>query len=392
MPIAPELRRRIAIATVAGALFLVVGYALLAFIAVWVFSIFLYYAIRPIFRFLTRFGLGRRTRAVLSITLFGLPFLVLIGYTVTVVALELRRFLDGDAANRVIAQLGISGLDLNELERILTGQASQIDVDFVLDTLIGATGILGSVFVQLLLILTATYYMLVDGPRLVNWLVETYDESGTLRQYVRAVDPELSLALFGNIVNVFVAAILSIVTFYAYNALVPTLIEVPFPALAGALSGIGSLIPVIGIKLVYVPVTIGLAARAWMANQPELLLPVAVLALVSAVIIDFIPDIVIRAQVSSDETHSGLLVIAYIVGPSVFGFYGLFLAPIILICLTNAVTVLLPYIVSGADPPTLQTKLDRFESDRSDLPLAGEGSVGPDSPEISPAADNEEAE
>jgi len=392
MPIDPELRRRIAIATVAGALFLVVGYALLAFIAVWVFSVFLYYAVRPIFRFLTRFGLGRRTRAVVSITLFGLPFLLLIGYTATVVALELRRFLDGGTANRVISELNLSGLDLNELERILTGQQSQFDFDLILDTVIGATGIFGSLFVQLLLILTATYYLLVDGPRLVGWLVETYDESGTLRQYVRAVDPELSLALFGNIVNVFVAAILSIVTFYAYNALVPPLIEVPFPALAGTLSGIGSLIPVIGIKLVYVPVTIGLAVRAWMAGQPELLLPVGVLAIVSAVIIDFIPDIVIRAQVSSDDTHSGLLVIAYIVGPSVFGFYGLFLAPIVLICLTNAVTVLLPYIVSGADPPSTQTTLDRFESDPSDLPLSGDRTFGSSTPDISSAADSEEAE
>ena len=392
MPIDPELRRRIAIATVAGALFLVVGYALLAFIAVWVFSVFLYYAVRPIFRFLTRFGLGRRTRAAVSITLFGLPFLVLIGYTLTVVAIELRRFLDGGTADRLIAELNISGLDLDELERLLTGQVSQVDVDLVFDTLIGATGILGSLFVQLLLILTATYYMLVDGPKLISWLVETYDDSGTLGRYVRAVDPELSLALFGNIVNVFVAAILSIVTFYGYNALVPPLIEVPFPALAGALSGIGSLIPAIGIKLVYVPVTIALAARAWIAGQPELLVPVAALALVSAVLIDFIPDIVIRAQVSSDETHSGLLIIAYIVGPSVFGFYGLFLAPIVLICLTNAVTVLLPYIVSGTDPPTTQTTLDRFEPDRSELPRAGNRTLGPDTPEVSPAADSEEAE
>jgi len=373
MPIDPELRRRIAIATVAGALFVVVGYALLAFISVWVFSVFLYYAVRPIFRFLTRFGLGRRTRAAVSITLFGLPFLVLIGYTLTVVALELRRFLNGGTADRLIAELNISGLDLNELERLITGQQSQIDPDLVLDTLIGATGILGSIFVQLLLILTATYYLLVDGPRLVNWLVETYDESGTLRRYVRAVDPELSLALFGNIVNVFVAAILSIVTFYGYNALVPAVIEVPFPALAGALSGIGSLIPVIGIKLVYVPVTIGVAARAWITGQPELLVPVAALALVSAVLIDFIPDIIIRAQVSSDDTHSGLLVIAYIVGPSVFGFYGLFLAPIVLICLTNAVTVLLPYIVSGRDPPSTQTTLDNFESGTTDGSRAGDG-------------------
>jgi len=359
MDLDADFRRRLTIGLAVGVLLLVVAYVLTSFVAVAVFSVFLYYAVRPIFRFLERLGLGRRIRAGLSIILFGLPLVVLIAYAVAIVALELEDFLEGDTADRVVEELNIGGFDLTELERLVAGEEAQIDPDIVLDAVLGATSIASSVFVQLLLIVTATYYMLVDGPRFVTWLLDTYDESGILGRYVVETDPELSLALFGNIVNVFVTAIISITTYYGYNLLVPGTIEIPFPALLGAVAGIGSLIPVVGIKLVYVPLTIGLGVNAWLAGEPGLLGPVAVLFIASAFVGDFVPDIIIRAQVSSDDTHSGLLLIAYVVGPSVFGFYGLFLAPILLICTTNAVTVLLPYVLTGREPG--QMTLDAFE-------------------------------
>lgn len=363
MDLDADFRRRLALAVVVGVLLVLVGYALLSFVAVLVFAVFLYYAVRPIFRFLERLPLGRRLRAALSIGLFGLPFLVLTAYAVAIIALQLRAFLDGDLADQIVAELNIGQFDLDELETLVTGDQAQLEPDVVLDTLLGAVSFAGSVFVQLLLIVAGAYYMLVDGPRLVNWFVDTYDESGTLREYVEETDPELSVALFGNIVNVFAAAILSIVVFFAFNLFVPETIAIPFPALLGALAGIGSLIPVVGIKLVFVPLTVGLGARAWLAGEPDLLLPVAVLFVVSAIVLDFIPDMIIRAQVSSDDTHTGLLLVAYIIGPSVFGFYGLFLAPILLICTTNAMTVLLPYVVSGETRAGTQTSLDTFGDD-----------------------------
>ncbi|ERH08976.1 MAG: putative permease [halophilic archaeon J07HX64] len=355
-----ESRRRLALGVGVGLLFLLIGYVLLSFVTVVVFSVFLYYAVRPIFHFLTRLGLGRRTRAVLAIALFGIPFLVLIAYAVSIVAIEAQDFFDEDISNRITAELNIGGFDLESLEMSVTGDLSELPVDSIVDSVVGAAGAVGSALVQLLLVVIITYYLLVDGPRLVSWLLDTYDDPGVGRRYANAVDDELSTALFGNIVNVFVTAIAGIAVFLLYNALVDPVITVPYPGLLGALVGIGSLIPVIGIKLVYVPLTVGLGVNAWLADQPELLGPVAVLFVVSAIALDFIPDFVIRALVSSDETHTGLLVIGYILGPTLFGFYGLFLAPILLICTTNAVKILMPYIVSGESAGRLQTTLDQF--------------------------------
>jgi len=355
-----ELHRRLALGAGVGALFLVIGYVLFAFITVVVFSVFLYYAVRPIFRFLERTGLGRRLRAILALVLFGVPFLVLVAYAVAILAIEVQDFLEEDISDQIANELNIGGFDLSAVETATSGEDPQVAVESLVDAVVGAAGAVGSAFVQLLLVVIITYYLLVDGPRLVEWLLDTYDAPGVARQYAAAVDDELSIALFGNIVNVFVTAIVAIAVFLLYNVLVTPTIAVPYPALVGALVGVGSLIPVIGIKLVYVPLTVGLGANAWLADEPELLGSVAVLFVVSAVVLDFIPDFLIRALVSSEETHTGLLVISYILGPAVFGFYGLFLAPILLIGTTNAVKTLLPYVVSGEDRGRSQTALGQF--------------------------------
>lgn len=363
-----ELRRRIGLGLVVLALAAVVGYIVWRFVAVVVFAVFLYYAVRPIYRSLKRFGLPRRMRAGLALVLFGVPFLVLVGYTLSIVVLEAQGAIEAyDLQDQLIAgaieELGTAGIDLNELQEALAGAGAQASLGVVLVSLGGAVSAVSSALIQLLVLVVLTYYMLIDGPRLVAWVVETFDESGVLGRYVRAVDPELSLTLFGNIVNVFVTAIVGVTTFYAYNVFAPAPIEVPFPALVGALAGIGSLIPVVGIKLVYVPVTLLLAGNAWLSGDLALLVPVGILFAVSAVVIDFIPDFFIRALVSGDQTHTGLLMISYIVGPVVFGFYGLFLVPILLVLASNAATILLPYVLGSQTGTGRQSRLEEYHGD-----------------------------
>lgn len=355
------LRRSLIGAGVVG-LFLLIAYVTVAFLAVLVFTIFLYYAVRPIFRFLDRFDLGRRVRAGLSIVLFGLPFAALLGYTVAVVAGQLRELLFdrgivGQSLNGLATELNVTEFDHTSLEGLIRDSAANLTS--AAGQFLDVASMAGSIFVQTLLIITGTYYLLVDGPRLAEWFFETYDDTGIVRGYAGAVDSELSVTLFGNIVNIFITATISLVTFYSYNFFAPAGASVPFPALLAALAGIASLIPVIGIKIIYVPLCLGLSINAWLVGNLELLGPIAILAVLSAFFVDFVPDVVVRAQVSADQTHTGLLLVAYIVGPSVFGFYGLFLAPIVLVATTNAVTILLPYALSG-ERPDVQRTLDEY--------------------------------
>ncbi|GAB7019670.1 AI-2E family transporter [Halostagnicola bangensis] len=361
--------RRFVVGLVVLALFALVAYVAVRFIAVLVFAVFLYYAVRPIHRFLERFGLPRRVRAGLALVLFGVPFIILVAYTIAIIALETQTLLEaydvqGQMIDQILDEAGIA--DFEEFQNLLSGAVSQASLGVLGVTLLGTINLLSSVFVQLLILVVLTYYMLVDGPRFVSWLLETFDESGVMDEYIRAVDPELSMTLFGNIVNVFVTAIVGIATFYTYNLFAPAAVQVPFPALIGALAGIGSLIPVVGIKLVYLPVTALLAVTAWLTGGLSLLVPVGVLLIVSAVLVDFIPDFFIRAHISGDQTHTGMLLVSYIVGPVVFGFYGLFLLPILLILVINAAHVLLPYVLSGNRPPSRQSRLQEYTDGKSD--------------------------
>lgn len=356
--------RRGGIALFVLVLLAIAAYVVVAFVPTVVFAIFLYYAVRPVFRFLDRFPLPRSIRAWLSLATFGIPFLALLGYTFVVLLIEARAFLEtrgvaAEARKRIADQLGIESLDVESL-RDLVSNGGLPPLDPVVDVLFDGISLFGGLFLQLILIITAVYYMLVDGPRLRSWFLDTYDDTGIWRAYARAVDPELSATLFGNIVNVFVTAFIAVATFYAYNIAVPEIIEVPFPTLVGVLVGVGTLIPVVGIKLVYVPVVVGVGVRGWLTGDPGLLVPVVILFVVCAVLLDFIPDIVIRAQFSGDETHDGLLILAYITGPTLFGFYGLFLAPIVLILAIHAVRILIPYVLSGEVPWLRQTTLSEF--------------------------------
>ncbi|SFS42608.1 AI-2E family transporter [Halostagnicola kamekurae] len=355
--------RRAGVGVLVLALFAVVAYVAVRFIAVVVFSVFLYYAVRPIFRSLERFALPRRLRAGLALVLFGVPLVLLVGYTIAIVALEAQSILEvydvhGPAFVETLERVGVG--DFEELQSILSGAISQSSLSVIGVSVLGALGVLSSAFVQLLILVVLTYYMLVDGSRFVSWLLERFDDSGVMGEYVRAVDPELSMTLFGNIVNVFVTAIVGVATFYAYNFFAPAAVAVPFPELLGALAGVGSLIPVVGIKLVYLPVTAVLAANAWISGDLSLLVPVGILLVVSAVVVDFIPDFFIRAHISGDQTHTGMLLVSYVVGPVVFGFYGLFLLPIVLILVINATYVLVPYALSGEEPGTRQARLREY--------------------------------
>ncbi|MEM4780701.1 MAG: AI-2E family transporter [Halalkalicoccus sp.] len=371
-----DVGRRFGLGLLVLGLFLVAAYIVEAFIAVVVFAIFLYYSVRPIHRFLRRFGIPQRLRAFLAIVLFGIPFLILLAYTVAIIVIEAQALVQTyDVQDQVLSQgleqFDIGTLDLDTLQEAIAGAGAQGSIFAALFSFTGALSFVGSAFVQLLILVVLTYYMLVDGPRLRAWIIENFDDTGIIREYLDEADPELSMTLFGNIVNVFVTAIVGVIVFFTYNFFAPDAAQIPFPGLLGALAGIGSLIPVVGIKLVYVPVGIGLAAAVIAAGQTALLLYVAVFFVVSGIFVDFIPDFFIRALISGDNTHTGMLLVSYIVGPTVFGFYGLFLLPILLILLINATHVLLPYVLWGERTPAHQTTLGEFGgSDRQPPQMA----------------------
>jgi predicted PurR-regulated permease PerM len=145
---------------------------------------------------------------------------------------------------------------------------------------------------------------------------------------------------------IFTAAI-GAFTYAALDALSPASVDIPYPVLLGVLTGVGSLVPVIGMKIVYVPVVGYLAVDAYTVGDPGVLrFPVAFFA-VSFVIVDSIPDLMLCPYVSGRNLHVGSVMLAYIFGPLLFGWYGLFLGPLVLVLGFHFARIVLPELASG---------------------------------------------
>ena len=161
-----------------------------------------------------------------------------------------------------------------------------------------------------------------------------------------------------------VISLVAIAVFMGYNAVVPAAVELPYPALAGALTGIASLIPVVGMKIVYLPLAALAALPSILSGDSALIAYIVGFLVLAIVIVDTIPDLVLRPYLSGKRTHVGLLMLAYILGPVVLGFYGLFFAPFVLVLGLTFADTALPRLL-GAEPsedglPASQTRIDEF--------------------------------
>jgi len=394
MEYSTDLGRRVLLALVGVGLLLVVGLVLSQFLPTLVFTVFLYYASRPIYRRLAKLPLPeplakralpykKQVHAAATIFFFLLPFVLLVGYTFFLVVPELQEFfgegglgaaylsqfqdLPGEGPPGPLAGLGFGDLltmGPAELFELLRNETVQSWLGRVSDTLVDSLSLLTTVLLRVFIMFAGTYYLLTDGPRLVGWFLDTFDGSGVLHEYAAVVDDELSSILFGNILNALVTGVIGILVFSLYNLVAPDSVQIPFAPLVGALTGVGSLIPVVGMKIVYVPVAALLAVSAIVAGQTVALVWVLVFLLVTLVVVDTIPDFVIRPYVSGDLTHVGLLMFAYILGPIAFGFYGIFLGPILLVLVVQFFYIIVPYIITGS-VETTQTSLSEYDSPES---------------------------
>ena len=371
------LRRRTLFALGGVGLLTAVVFVLIQFQATLVFTVFLYYASRPIYRKLERLSLPTRFRtrhlpyrrqvlAVTTIAIFLLPFLFLLIYTLVLVVPEIQRLVGGGGPGAAYLSavqsaqgsglpaplVGVERSDVltmspDEVAAILNDPAVQAWAERTTTTLINSVGLIANAALHGFILLAGTYYLLTDGSRLVSWFLGNFDESGIVESYAVSVDDELSSILFGNILNAFVTGIIGILVFSAYNLFAPGAVTVPFAPLVGALTGAGSLIPVVGMKIVYLPVGAILAVAAVASGQPDAFGFVILFLVLAFVVVDTIPDFLIRPYVSGNRTHVGLLMFAYILGPIAFGFYGIFLGPILLVLVAQFFRTIAPYVLTG---------------------------------------------
>lgn len=347
--------RRLVIALFGIAVAAVIGALAYRFIAPLTVSIFLYYSTRRYFKSLRRLRLPARVRAVTVLASLAVPLVLLISYATVLLVIEARAFVAQynllDVATTNIEWLGgidkIPEFTIQGLYAAYQSGDLSPFINFASAHAEFLTTLISGFFLNLFVVVIVTYYLLIDGHRIRDWLLR-FDDDAIIREYLEAADKELESVLFGNLLNVIAISLIAIAAFTAYNALVPTPAEVPYPTLAGTLTGIASLIPVVGMKIVYLPLTAVAALPIVLGGDQSLLVYILGFLVVAVVVVDTIPDILLRPILSGENTHVGLLMLAYTLGPVVLGFYGLFFAPIVLVIGLTFAQTALPRLL-GAD-------------------------------------------
>ena len=348
-----------------------IGYILSSFIGLVVVGLFVYYAARPVYRQLVA-RVGHPTLAAgLSIITLVLPMFLLVGYALLIVSRELRRLTNIPAFGP--RQLGIdpatysrltdpSFLLSPEARELMTGALSGSILDSLVSVAETATT-LGVILINLLAVAVFAFYLLRDDDRLARWFHTTLDTRGTVfAAFLQAVDRDLSSIFFGNILNAIITGTIAVIAYSVLNVFAPAGAAIPAAALVGLLAGVASLIPIVGMKIIYVPVALYMAARGVVTAGGESLWFVVLFAVVSVVVVDSIPDFLLRPYVSGKNVHIGSLMLAYILGPLFFGWYGLFLMPALLVVVVQFAMVVVPSLDIGSSPVPhdAQSTLQRF--------------------------------
>lgn len=358
-------RQRAALWIVAAALLAVLAYVAWSFVGTLIFGVFVYYATRPIYERLWLVIPSRSLAAAVAILLVFLPALLLFGWALAVAIQELLKLARSETFDQYQAllepYLDYSMLYAQVREQVEVIRQSGFDtgnldvaglLETTLNQVLGWLGLAGSVVLHLFVVLIVAFYLLRDDHRFAAWARSFVDEDGVVDEYVRAVDADLKTVYFGNILNAFLTGIIGAVTYNALNTVAPPEVAIPAPTLIGLLTGAASLIPVVGIKIAYVPV-LGYLLAASAVSAPRTAWFAGLFLAVSIVIVDVIPDLVLRPYVSGKTLHIGAVMLAYIFGPLLFGWYGLFLGPFLLVLVVEFGRIVVPWLADpGTVPPT----------------------------------------
>jgi len=332
------------------------AYMFFPFIDVIVYGIFIYYIARPAYREFDRRFEHKSLGAFISLSIVVLPIVLISIYTVNIAYIEL---------NNIFSQIDFVHIDYaSEIFKDFAGIATYLELGdtttlisqgdtwgLILTLLARFSGIIAmffNIFFKMFLMFTIAFYLLKDGAKLREWLTDTFlgGKTELTKKFFDEVDSELHTVFLGNILTAVLTALIGAVTFTLLNLAAPPQLMIPYPILLAILCGLGIFIPFIGMKLIYIPLAIFLVVQAYLNG---ILFTdwwfLLVFIVVVSVVVDFIPDTVLRPFISRKQIPGGAMLFAYIFGIVVFGFVGLFLGPIILITATQFLKIVQPELL-----------------------------------------------
>jgi len=327
------------------AVFALVIVALYSLLGGVVLGLFLYYATRPAYQWLDEYVDHPDANAAVTLLLVGAPILLVAGYATVVAVGELDRFVGqaGLEQFRTALRPYVDVAELTSPQTILSrldGRLTQI------------SGFLNAVLVwslRIFVAFTVAFYLLRDDKKIAQWARRSFHGEYGVVSFLEGVDDDLTTIYTGNLITIGATGLIAVLVYYGLSLIAPSGIGVPFPVLLGLVTGVATLIPAVGMKLVYVPYTAYLAWQS-VTGGGALWFP-AVFFVVTLLAVDSFPDIVVRSYVSKGEINMGLIMLGYVLGAYAFGWYGVFLAPVVLVVFLHFAHRVFPNLLDRADVP-----------------------------------------
>lgn len=188
-----------------------------------------------------------------------------------------------------------------ELQRQL-GNTIAVSTNFIRDILTS--------FVELIIILVVTFFMLLDGEKLWRFIVQLFPEGW---------QTEITTSLRDNFLGFFRGRLILSIFFGGSAFFVYWVLQTPYPWLLAAIAGVFDLIPGIGA-------TLGVGLTALMVLPQGLLISLQVV--VYCVVLQQIEENVLMPRIMQDSVNLNPVVIFFslLVGARIAGFLGIFLA------------------------------------------------------------------
>lgn len=346
----PENRERLAWWLFTAAMVGVLLFVLWSFVGTVVFGVFLYYGMRPLDRRL-RGRFSSDVAADLTLLLVTLPVVLLVGYTVLVGVQELSQLTGTDPASfaRFIPwSPDQPGMLIEDLQQAIGPGSAETERGQLLSTVASGFAAVATGLSHFFLSLLLAFVLLREDAGLAAWYRDQFGSEGSAAYaYALAVDQDLHEVYVGNVLTVFAVTLLSLVVYNGLNLVSPPNLAVPVPALLALLTGLATLVPLVVGKLVYVPVGLLLAYRATTGPGPGPLWFPALFFVVCFFVLDLLPVAILRPYIAGRHVHGGLMVFAYIGGTMLFGWYGLFLGPLLVVLGIHLARIVIPELMHG---------------------------------------------
>jgi predicted PurR-regulated permease PerM len=314
-----------------------------------VFGTFLYYGTRPIFRRLRERGISESTSAAVTLVAVGLPVLIV---TVLVLLNALSQAFSLASSGALsdfapfLREIGVyaklQGLQFDSVSGFLTSEGFRRLVVGSWGAFSSVTNTMVGFLFSLLLSFTFAFFMFGWGPQARQEIMRLCGDKDVVDTFFTSLDKDLSTVFFGNMLNAVATGIVGAVIYSVINVFAPSGVSVPVPVLLGFLTGIAGLIPLVGSKIVYVPLTGLLLFESARLSEPAGYGFALIFFLVAGIIVDTLPDLFLRPLISGKSTSKGALFVSYLVGPIVFGPVGIFLMPIVTVIFLNFRESILP--------------------------------------------------